>query len=789
MLLDAATDQNPDQLRDGVPEQLTPEQRGVIAEQEPAYKRVMAKQKGGALLEETSLAKVARAIVDMWTDLDEIMQPRLVQWKVNALRRHGVPNVKAAVRKSGEWFVWKAPNVTSADSVPGFRKAADLCRKMVSMLFADPPAPEAVPPSGDDEDVASSEFATRALEDVQSESTLNEAGKGRRAFDRGCSYGSGFLWYRIKDAAGGLVAVRLRAGRDPTTGRRAERFEDAEIDPLTQIPWPEYTVRFVKRDGTLSDEETDGATRWAPGIRSKVTDGRSVRLLPANSEDLREAHTALIHEWITVGEAREDHEEALAGLPPEALDKLVSWAPDKWEQWSTGAEKLLRKSAKSRGDNRLISRLHYYREMCPAYPGGAHIVVLGGSLVADRDEWKRERNGENRRLLLPLTQYAQFSEGEENTYFTGLMQIIGPAEEIRNAVWAMVLDFIDRTANRKTFIPVGAPTKVSDLNQPGQRYIPMLAGGMPVNEEVAPLPQEVLEALDRNDAGMDNASGLQTLGTPEGLGGPGTTSGRHAYAQLSTVHTLLSEVAQNIETGYVRGCRVVMQMLQAFYKVEQRIQWTGDDGDYKERAWSGADFESTEDVRLRPGTLTGLSPAAKEAQAREYAQLGILQPHELRETIRSNLGGRLGLQDDKQLERIRRQINAHRAGPPQGWAPPTPPIDPATGGPMMQPDPTGTVMIPVPPPPDPTLAGIWMPVPSDILPEVAQLRMHEISNYMASKSYGNHPPAWRMAIDGEFERMRTAGAPPAPAPPGQPAGAAAPPAAAPAGGIMPEPGM
>jgi hypothetical protein len=195
----------------------------------------------------------------------------------------------------------------------------------------------------------------------------------------------------------------------------------------------------------------------------------------------------------------------------------------------------------------------------------------------------------------------------------------------------------------------------------------------------------------------------------------------------------------------------MLQLARAHMSEAQRIQWVGEDGQYKVRAWTGSDLGATRDVRILKGSFTQLSPSAKAGLAQAYATAGILSPEDLQHAISGNVGGLLGLQDDPYRQRVRRQISVWEQGPPEGWMPPMPQLDPMSGQVVVDPA-TGQPVIS----PDPVLGAIWARLPVDEQPNVATIRLYELGRAMAGTRYLRWPPPWRQGFDTEYLAMRQA---------------------------------
>jgi hypothetical protein len=196
-----------------------------------------------------------------------------------------------------------------------------------------------------------------------------------------------------------------------------------------------------------------------------------------------------------------------------------------------------------------------------------------------------------------------------------------------------------------------------------------------------------------------------------------------------------------------------MALVRAHYEAPRIAKWAGPDEEYRVKFWSNSDLGNTTDVRMKPGALSLLSPAAKAQLAEHYFGLGILPPDRMQTIFRDNIGGLIGLSDDPHLMRIRRQIAGWLEGPPEGWQPNQGEVLDQSGQGLQQ-------------KPDPAVEAIWAPVDADFLPQVAQMRLSEISNLMATRAYAETVPGWSERVRLEFQQMVAATQPP-PEEPGQ----------------------
>lgn len=758
-------------------------------------------------IDEPGHRAVANEATRLWESQQDHLSRELAQWQVNSARRQGVTNAKLRYDSIDDhWTAW-FPRSMGPDTIPGPKKAARLCRRFVSMMLVDPPSPIVEPPSGDDEDEERAEFSTRALVELQNEANLATVEALEEGLDLSSDFGSGFIRYFVDPRGGGRVPIRVKAGKDPESGERAEELDmalqrhvmepvidpvlqqpvpdmDADptgmtpmmqpaVDPVTGEPamedWPEYEERMVTEDRRLTDDEAEAARKWAPSLKREVLTGRNVRPIPYTATDIWDAKGAQIGVMLPWSKVKELYPR-LGKMPKEQREKIFGYRPKESDKLFPD----VRFDADTKGneDARLVFVLITYYEMNEAdgYPDGLYLVTCGNTYVAERTDWSydNDETGQKEKLILPISQIYQWREGRQTFYRVGLMELIGSGDELRAAQIAGLLDHLDKVNNRKLFLPHGSTVKPNQMQLPRASTVYFNPQGKPEWEDIPDYPSASMEMFGLAGQEMDEDSGL--LETAQA--GQQAESGRHLYGIISQVHAGLSQPRRAIERAYTRCCRIELQLARAFLTVPQQMKWKGEDGKYQHRAWMGADLVSSNDVRVKPGTLTMLSPAAK-AQFTEhlYAELQIITQQEAREMITTNVGGLIGLQDDPFRMRIRSQLSDWAEGPPDGWQPLPPQVvavDPVTG--QQQPvDPAqvealaaqGAPLQEVPAP-DPDLLEIFDPLPADELPHIAAQRLDEIARFMCGHRFRQQPPGWQQGVIQEFQRMQMASQPPMP---------------------------
>lgn len=658
--------------------------------------------------------EVAKRSFRDWQDSYKYIQPYVEQWKINRARSLGYTGVALLKKQDTQ----EAYIPTGAiPNVAGLNKANRLRRRLRATLFADAPLPDCTPAGDEPEKRDAAEFSSRVLTDVCSEGNLDFPLLAADAFDVGADYGSGFLRFYVDEQAGGW---------------RPKQTSVTQPDGSTQTMYETVT-------GEPTDDPTSPqvAKEWLPKLKAELLNGKHVRFLPYTARDLWEAEAVLVGALVPLGTVKslfpsvaqlsEADQKALTDIKPTHGDQLLPPAQ--------------RKKTPTKLDEQYVFVCSRYHVQCGQYPLGAYLITLGDKMVAYRSTWYDTQHQQP--LDIPLTQFMHFRD-EDCPYGIGSMQNLGPGNEIRSLMFGTFLEHLDRFANRRLFVPMTSMLTPEQLQSPTGTPIPIVPGTEPVVEQIPDFPRIAEKMFSMASGELDDEASLPAAA--QGLAPPTVESGKHQDLLIQQGLVGLSDLRQNCERALVRGWRVMLQLIRAYYTTSQRIQWVGDDGAYKEREWTGADLGDTRDVRLLRGSFTQLSPIAKANLAQQYAQLGLpgFGPMDLESFIGGSVGGYLGIQDNPHRLRVRRQVSAWRQGPPQGWMPPQPQVasvDPTSGQPIMQ-----------PPPPSPVFA----PLPVDDEPTVARLRAYELGRAVAASSPQQFGPEWQQELLRAYQGARVA---------------------------------
>jgi hypothetical protein len=702
-----------------------------------------------------------------WKDIKRFLE----QWKVNRARSEGYTGVQL-VKKQDQQQAYIPTGAKK--NVAGMNKASRLSRRIRATLFSDPPKPEAMPSRDDDQARDEAEVSTRVLEDLCSEGNLAFILHAGDAFDLGGDYGSGFIRLWVDETGGGWRPKQIQASPQALTPD-----DPFPVDPQTGQPKACDPInRYVTEKGEFTEDRADAARSWLPKLKDTVLTGKQVRFLPPDVRDLWEADGLMIGEPVSLGELEVIFPD-LKKWTDERRQKLVDYRPQHFKDLLAPGQKDVPASASadSAAKNALVFVLTRYHVQSPLYPEGAYLIAAGEDEILHRSHWFDEEHGEP--LDIPVTQFKQRTD-EGNPYGEGNMTALGPGNELRSAMVGSELEHLDRFQNRQIFLPMTSTLQPQQLLAPTGTVLHILPGQEPKYEDIPDFPVVVKEMLQFASQDMDDEADLQQAG--QGINPQGVKSAKHQEVILQQVGQAMSDLKQNTERGLVRGWRIMMQLVRAYYTVPQEISWFGDDGRYKVQHWTGADLGSTKDVRIAKGSFTQLTAMSKAQLANVYRSEGLLNPMEAEHAIEQNLGGVFGLEDNPHRLRVRRQIAQWNDGPSGGASPaPSPrpgaasgtglPAALPAGGLPAMPQPQQSMGQPSqgalgqaasgPPmaPPNPyqqQLMDIFAPVPSDTEPPVAMLRMFELGRAMASTKFKKWDQNWQQGISLSYQAARQA---------------------------------
>lgn len=716
----------------------------MVVEDEPA--------KYGPLLDEPDEARVAEMVEENWERDDSRAIRYGAYFERNEAWRAGIRGVQVLDNPQEPDLakVWYPPQSTLSSPVPN--RADDSIWQVIAQLTSDPPKAEVTPKSDTAEDRDDAEYSERWLEAESGEAGLNVTASMERELDHAGTYGSGYTWAYVHPKGGGHTEVQILAHPLAKTVDEAE----APMDPMTGLPAAPMppVSRYVMPDQSLSDSPVGAERRWVPKICLRGLTPYQVRAYPVTIEKLADATSVVLYVLFTVGEIKELFAEKAAGFGVEEWSKLTTWtrAEVDVKVMPRGVVRDDKRTTEDGmpSDDALVACLIEYRTVTPVYPWGAYVVTAGGDMVLHRTPWMAEVKDTRGRewqeaLMVPVSQLRwRADRASKNYHGMAPIEKLGPLDELSGSAYGAFLEYLFKVNNLNVFLPPGTTVQPEQLNRRDGTPIPLSTEGAPFYEQLPPFPKENAEVIALMHRAQDEAIG--TRDAAKGAAEGAVRSGEHQRVAIEQALVALAPVRNGANDWFERLGRMVLQLAAAFYTEPQKTRVVGDDGAYKQRDFTGADFGTARDVRVARGTAQLMPASMKDQLITQDVQTGAITPEEGMKLRRSSTSRLLGVQDQPDMLRVSRQIDLWKQGPPE--APPMAEDADPEAAQAAQQEYLQSV----------TQASLacFTARPVDMEPLAARIRWHALREVVASTWLDRFPPEWSQGLLMAYDQARQA---------------------------------
>lgn len=708
------------------------------------------------------------------------------------------------------WVARQPPGMTRESNIGVPNKADDLCNKLEDTLMSDPPKPLPEPKVSDESAHEAAELAATFLTQNGGDEGTDDVRVFRWCLNNGLTAGSSFAHYRVQQAAGGsqpyqilahpeaqdaanpLVAM-VPAGEpqiDPLTGQMGEppMMEERAINPVMRYvsaPTPDAPA------GTFVEDASQADRVWLPKVIAQTLRSENIRCFPATAR-VEDADAVAVIDYCTLAEGRARWPETVGQMDDTALRALAGWRPTLGEQQvvpyalrnglADGASGPALADVGSLSP--LLQRRMYfyllYVKDSPEYAGGYVLEMNGndsGTLLGEGSlefEVTLPTGGKEKRCReIPVAQLTLQKDvnGGDPFGYPVLSRFAG-ASEASATLYAATMDYCDNMLHPHVFIE--GTTAVDDEDW-ADRTRPIIINPQskpPYYENFPPLPP-VLPVLENLDVKMDTSSGLTA--TAQGLDSANSQSGVAKQATVRQAQVYLSGFNQELRSFSQRCWRLILQLVQAEYKIQQLIETTGTEGSSEAIWWTGENMAGIDRIGIAPGSGTMMTPEAKANYVSFLQGQQWLTPEAAADVALPGIRLDLGIPSDPAEEALDRSIGVWLQGPPEGWMEAfaayqqevaaahqqfdanmqamAPQVAEAQA--QLQPGPDGQ-MPPMPEPPAFKAPPFMLPNPfearpNDTEPQICQKVAKRLSKFMFDPKYSQQPEEWRTLVDGRYQ--------------------------------------
>lgn len=254
---------------------------------------------------------------------------------------------------------------------------------------------------------------------------------------------------------------------------------------------------------------------------------------------------------------------------------------------------------------------------CEFLPDGDYVVhVIGEHVVNLSPMYNHGR--------YPFVHFRHIPSG--TFYGTSVIEDLVPLQREYNRTRSQIIEAKNRMAKPQLLYPIGSidPTKIT--NEPGLAipYRPGLPPPTPL--QLVPLPNYVLQELDRTVQDMEDISGQHEVsrgGVPPGV----TAATAISYLQEKD-DSLLSHTYLNVEKGMEEIAKQTLALVQQFWDTPRLIKATGETGMFDALMLKSSDLKNNTDIRMEGGSSLPTSKAAKQALIMDMMKMGFIDPNQ-----------------------------------------------------------------------------------------------------------------------------------------------------------------
>lgn len=266
---------------------------------------------------------------------------------------------------------------------------------------------------------------------------------------------------------------------------------------------------------------------------------------------------------------------------------------------------------------------------CALLPNGGKIIVCAGKIVQIIEDGLPYSHNEYPYVRFPHlptgTFYSQSviidTRSLNKEYNRTRSQII----ESKNKMGRPQMSYVEGSIN---------PNKWT--SQPGL-LIPYKMGFAPPNPiPMQPLPQYVLDELDRIKADMSDISGQHDASRGRAPGGGVEAATAISYLQEKD-DSLLATSYLGIEAGCENIARQTLQLIVDYWDMKRLIRTVGADGAFDTYQLKGADIANALDVRMESGSALPLAKPARQALLMDLYTNGAITGPQMLDMM--NIGG------------------------------------------------------------------------------------------------------------------------------------------------------
>ena len=207
------------------------------------------------------------------------------------------------------------------------------------------------------------------------------------------------------------------------------------------------------------------------------------------------------------------------------------------------------------------------------------------------------------------------------------MSLLAPLVDLQwlyNKSRSQLLNNIDLMANPKWLIPKTAGvSKNAITSRPGEKIYYNAAGGAPKAVQGVPMPNYVMDNVNRLQAELLDVSGVHNISL--GKREIGVTSGKAIAALAQQDSSQLHVTQMHVETAVQSMAKVALMLMKTFYKEAKLVRMLDSTGNVIFKQLQATDIVDDPEIFIETGSLFRDEAQDRDAKILEMAQLGLIE--------------------------------------------------------------------------------------------------------------------------------------------------------------------
>ena len=256
------------------------------------------------------------------------------------------------------------------------------------------------------------------------------------------------------------------------------------------------------------------------------------------------------------------------------------------------------------------------------FPNGGMYTLLGDTIVQavglNDEPWPFAHN------QYPFTKFDHIPTGKY--YGDSTITDLIPLQKEYNRTRSQIVEAKNRMAKPQLMAYKGSINPNQMTTEPGQVIMVVPGFQFPTPIRLEPLPQYVIEELNRCQSDMDDISGQHEI--TKGRVPPGVTAATAISYLQEQDDSKISHTVDSIEDGMEKIAQHCLSHVVQYWDLPRIVKVVGNDGSYDAHALKGSDLRGNTDIKVEAGSALPTSKAAKQAYVMDLMKMGFIPPEE-----------------------------------------------------------------------------------------------------------------------------------------------------------------